>query len=367
VVVPLGFVHDRLSLVTPALLLVLPVLLAAVLGGRDASIAVAAIAALAFNVIFIPPVFTLQIHHPDDVVALVVFMTVALVGGGLVTRESELRRVAEQGAAEVARAHAALVELTNEREHLAVEAQRIAVLEEVDLQKSALLRAVSHDLHTPLVTIRVASTDLLSGELSGTATRKELVELVIFEVERLDRIVTNLLSFSRIDAGALEPTLDIVDVDEAIEHCVRRLSRVYPGSTFDVDVDPELPLVHADPVLVDQVLTNLLDNAVTHGGRHVRITAVTGRRTARGAADPSDHRWVEVTVGDDGPGLGSIDRAQLFEPWNHVGHGIHSGVGLAICRSVVEAHGGMIAADDNPDGGAWFTFTLPVYTDAQPA
>ena len=338
------------------MLLVLPVLLAAVLGGRAASVIVAIAAALAFNLVFIPPAFTLQIRHPDDVVAYVVFLTVALVGGALVARETDRRREAERQATEIARVHGALVELTAEREALAAEAQRVAVLEEVDRQRSALLRAVSHDLRTPLVTIRGVSSDLLSEDLPDDSTRRELLDLVVSEAERLDRIVANLLSYSRIDIGAMHPRFDIVDLDEAIEHCVRRLRRLYSGSTLAVSVDPDLPLISADPVLVDQVLTNLLENAVRHGGHHVRITASETQGDA-------PQRWVLVTVEDDGPGFGTGDRARLFEPWNDIGNGAHSGVGLAICKSVVEAHRGRIEADDNPAGGARFSFTLPVYAD----
>jgi two-component system, OmpR family, sensor histidine kinase KdpD len=357
ITVPLGFIHERLSLATPALLLVIPVLLAAVLGGRWPSIVVAVCAALAFNVVFIPPVLTLAIDRVDDVVAFAIFVTVAVVIGGFVSRESDRRRTAELHAAEIARVHAALIEVNADRERLAAEAQRVAVLEEVDRQRSALLRSVSHDLRTPLVTIRGVSSDLRSGELFDEATRNDLLDLVISETERLDRLVRNLLSFSRIDAGALEPHVEIVECDELIDGCVRRLRRLLTDSSLEVVLDPDLPPLLADPGLLDQVLTNLLENAVRHGGGHTRISASTV------ADSDGPPQWVAVTVDDDGPGLGTVDRNVIFQPWNALGRGPLSGVGLAICKSIVEAHGGRISADDNPAGGARFSFTIPVFVD----
>ena len=119
IAVTLGFSHDRLSLATPALLLVLPVLVAAVVGGRWPSITVAVFAALVFDVIFIPPFGTLTISRLDDVVAFIVFVTVAAVNGTLVGRQSERRLMAEQHATEIARVHSELVEMTSERERLA--------------------------------------------------------------------------------------------------------------------------------------------------------------------------------------------------------------------------------------------------------
>ena len=230
----------------------------------------------------------------------------------------------------------------------------MAVLEEVDRQRSALLRSVSHDLRTPLVTIRAVSSELRSEELFDARTRDDLLDLVSSEAERLDRLVGNLLSLSRIDAGALQPHVEVVEFGELVDGCVRRLRRLFSGISLEVAVDPDLPLLLADPGLLDQVLTNLLENAVRHGGSHIRISATT----VDGTASP---RHVTVTIDDDGPGLGGVDRDHLFEPWNTLGKGSLSGVGLAICKAIVEAHGGKIWVDDNTSGGARFGFTLPVF------
>ncbi|MCU1393082.1 MAG: kdpD [Ilumatobacteraceae bacterium] len=350
----LGGVHDGLSLATPALLLVVPVLLAAVLGGLWPSVLTGFAAAVAFNIVFIPPVFTLQIRHPEDVIAFVVFAGVAGVAGTLVNRESSRRLHAERAATEIAAMHTALVDLTAEREVLAVEAQKVALLEAIDRQRSILLRSVSHDLRTPLMTISAVTTDLRSGDVYVAATRNDLLDLVIAEAERLDRLVANLLSMSRIEAGVLQPHLDLVDTGEVIDTSVRRLRRLLGASHVELEVEPDLPLVWADQVLLDQVLTNLLENAVRHGGDHITISAAT-------EVVGDGPELVRISVADDGAGLDPALRDRVFEPWSSSVEGSTTGLGLAICRSIVECHGGNIEVHDDAGRGTRFTFALAAH------
>jgi two-component system sensor histidine kinase KdpD len=342
IAIPLGTIHQDLSLATPALLLVLPVLLTALTGGRGPSVVVALAAALAFTLGFIPPVLTLRVNHGIDLLALVVFVAVATVVGGLVADQSERRRSAEETAEQITRMHEELVRAS-------AEAQKVAVLEEVDRHRAALLRSVSHDLRTPLVTIQGVASDLRSDDVYHGETRAQLLDLVIDEAERLDRIVANLLSMSRIDAGALEPRMQPIDIAELIDTCVRRVRRLVAGTTLELDVPEFLPEVVGDSALLDQVLTNLLENAVRHGGDSVdvRVRAEIGT----GA--------VAVTVSDNGEGLDPEVQRRLFEPWNSGVTSSSSGVGLAICKSILEAHGGTIRFRENVVGVS-FTFTLPV-------
>lgn len=156
---------------TPAVALVVPVVVAGLFGGRRAALSVAVLSGTAFNVLFIPPYMTLKIHAADDVVALAVFLLVAVVIGSLVARETERRLSAEDRATELADLNDALRALQVEREQLAEEATRAAVLERVDEQRSALLRSVSHDLRTPLATIRAVASDLLGDAPYDDATR----------------------------------------------------------------------------------------------------------------------------------------------------------------------------------------------------
>jgi len=335
---------------TPALLLVLPVVAAAVIGGRRAALAVAVVAAGAFNLAFIPPFWTLKVAVVEDAVALGVFVVVAATVGTFVGREAERRRAAEQRAEETQELYDRYESVVAERERLAKESTRLAVLEHVDEQRSALLRSVSHDLRTPLATIRAVTSDLRAGTAYDDDTRDELLDLVGDEAERLDRLVANLLDLSRFEAGALQPDRQAVALDELVADRVRRLSRLFRQVRLQIDLPPDLPLLDADYTQLDQVLTNLLENAARHSPP--RSTVQVGAR----------HRgtMVEVWVNDEGAGVAPFERDRIFQPFRRGQDSASTGVGLAICRGIVEAHGGTIVAQAAPGGGAQFRFTMPV-------
>ena len=205
---------------------------------------------------------------------------------------------------------------------------------------------------TPLATIRAVTSDLRAeGVAYDDATRVELLDLVGDEAERLDRLVANLLSLSRIQAGALEPERQAVAVDELLTDRVRKLKRLLRDRRIALDVPFALPLADADYTLVDQVVTNLLENAVRHSpeGSTIRVRA-----------RPKDE-WIEVSVADQGPGVSADDQDRIFEPFRRGEGSTSSGVGLAICRAIVEAHGGAISASRANGGGAELLFTLPVH------
>jgi two-component system sensor histidine kinase KdpD len=232
---------------------------------------------------------------------------------------------------------------------MAVELTRLAVMEQVDQQRAALLRTVSHDLRTPLATIRAVSSDLLAEGVYDEATRAELLGLVSDEAERLDRLVSNLLSMSRIEAGAFSPERQAVVLAELVAACVQRLGRMLGDRRVEAEVPADLPLIDGDYTQLDLVLTNLLENAVRHS---------PPRSIIRVGARPRDDR-VEVWVENRGEGVLPTERSRIFEAF-HRSHGSRSsGVGLAISKAVVEAHGGTIAVTDAAGGGARFTFTMP--------
>jgi two-component system sensor histidine kinase KdpD len=341
-------VHGSRS--TPALVLVLPVVLAGMAGGRRAAIATAVAAALAFDLAFIPTQWTLKISKLEDLVALLVFLVVAAVVGSLVAQEVDRRRAAEQRTAEIQALYERYEAVVAERERLSAEANRLALLERIDEQRAALLRSVSHDLRTPLATIRAATSDIRAGAGYDDATRDELLELVGDEAERLDRLVANLLSLSRIEAGALHPDRQAVALDELLADCVRRLTRLFIDVSVRVELPPSLPFIDADYSQLDQVITNLLENAARHAppGSEVVVTA------------SSRDGQIEVVVADDGAGLPADLAAEVFEPFRQGPGGGSSGIGLAICRALVEAHGGIIGVRPAPAGGAEFYFTLPM-------
>jgi K+-sensing histidine kinase KdpD len=335
---------------TAAVILVLPVVVAGMIGGRGAALFTAATAAAALNLAFIAPHWTFKINSVDDVVAFAVFVAVALVVGTMVAWEAERRRAAERRTAEVEALHRQYEEVVGERERLMEESHQLALLSRADEQRRALLRSVSHDLRTPLASIRALTSDLRAGVAYDDETRSDLLEVVNDEAERLDRLVANLLSLSRIEAGALQPDRQAVALDELVSDVVRRLGRLFQDVNLKHAIPSELPLVDADYTQLDQVLTNLLENAARHcvrgGTVEVGANAIGGD--------------VKVWVTDEGPGVDIEQRAELFEPFRRGPGSESSGIGLAICRAIVEAHGGHIDVQNLPSGGAIFEFTVPL-------
>lgn len=346
-------VRTDITRASPALILVVPILVAGLIGGLFAAVLTALAAVLAFNLAFIPPYWGLTIHAVDDGIALAVFLLIALAVGTLVAREGARRQSAEERAEQLQALNAELRALEEERARLAEEATRAAVLERVDEQRSALLRSVSHDLRTPLATIRAVTSDLQSDTPYDEDTRRELLELVADEAERLDRLVANLLSLSRIEAGALAPDRSAVALDELAAHAVKRLGRLFQGRRVQLDLASDLPLVDGDYTQIELVVSNLLENAARHSpdGSIVRVGA---RATGE---------LVETWVEDEGSGIAPFERERIFEPFRRGDGSTSSGVGLAICKAVIEAHGGTIGVDATPGSGARFHFTLPRWHD----
>lgn len=333
-------VHDRITSATAGLALVLPGVVAARAGGRLAAIVTALVATLAFNLAFLEPYGTLKVNLLDDGIALAVFLVVSLTVASLVSLELERRELAERRATEIQT-------LYDQQETLLAEKY---AAEQIGDYRSALLRSVSHDLRTPLATIRAVTSDLRDGSADyDDATRDELLDLVVDETERLDRLVANLLSLSRIEAGALKPDRQAVAIEEMISDRVGRLKRLLRDRRLQVDVPFTLPLVDVDYTLVDQVITNLLDNAVRHSPAGSTIRVRARERDGR----------VEIVVTDQGPGIDPALAEHLFEPFQRGEGGGSSGVGLAICRAIVEAHGGSISAGPANGGGAELAFTIP--------
>jgi two-component system sensor histidine kinase KdpD len=317
--------NDRLNEAAPALLLLIPVIATGALGGRLPAAAVALEATFAFSVGFLPPVGSPRVDVGHDAVALALFVVIAGAAGILI---------------------ATVVE--GQRAQVAADEARIEVLEQAEVQRSALLRSVSHDLRTPLATIRAVATDLHGEVPFDPADRQELLGLVIDEVERLDRIVANLLSLSRIEAGAFLPDREAVDIGELVDACTSRLRRVLEHVDLRTEVAPNLPLVHIDYSQFDQVLSNLLENAVRHSpeGGLVEVVVRSGSS-------------LHLEVVDHGSGFAPEVRDRVFEPFATATGANSSGVGLTICRSIVEAHHGTISVSDTPGGGATLTVEVP--------
>ncbi|MFL6206568.1 MAG: ATP-binding protein [Acidimicrobiales bacterium] len=351
VVVALLPLREHLSPATPALALTVAVGASAIVGGARAAVVVAVASALVLDLVFLPPYGHLKVLTVEDTVALVTFLLVAATVGVLVTRETDRRREAEQREAEVRVLVDQLRAMHDERAELSERAERADDLARIDDQRSALLRSVSHDLRTPLSSIRAVATDLRDGVLYDEQTRSELLTMVCDEIDRLDRLVDNLLSLSRIEADAFHPDRQAVDLEELITDRLRRLAPIFTDLDVRTRLPGDLPLVDADYAHVERVVTNLLANAARHAPAGTDVWVIA----------KADGGSVRVEVSDRGAGIPEGAEEQIFEAFQRGADGGSSGIGLAICKAIVEAHGGTIGVERTFGGGATFTFTLPVH------
>lgn len=243
-----------------------------------------------------------------------------------------------------------------ERQRLASEAGRARLEAETERLRSTLLRSVSHDLRTPLAAITGAATSLLdTGAALPEAARREMLETVAEEATRLNRLVGDLLDMTRLESGQVVVRREWHSLEEIVGAALGRLERELGARPVVTDLPDDLPLVPVDDVLVEQALHNLLDNALRHAPSASPIT-IRARLVDRD---------VEVSVEDEGPGLSPGDEGRVFEkfyrgPGAGVGGAAGVGLGLAIVRGIVEAHGGSVRAANRPGGGTVFHLRLPL-------
>ncbi len=244
-----------------------------------------------------------------------------------------------------------------DRARLRDEANEAEVLRRGDQVKSALLDAVSHDLRTPLASILASAGSLRQRDVEwDEEARRSFAEAIEQEAHRLDRIVGNLLDLSRLESGTLQPDRGWYEPTALINEVAARLRPLVAPHALALDLPDELPPVHLDYSEVDQVLSNLIENAARYSPPESEI------RVSAAVADGS----LRVDVTDHGPGVARDAMPRLFEPFFR-GAGAQrggSGLGLAVARGLVEAHGGRIWAENRPEGGARFSFEIPDGTEA---
>jgi two-component system sensor histidine kinase KdpD len=241
-----------------------------------------------------------------------------------------------------------LRDLTEERERLAEEVLEAEALRRSDALKTALLRAVSHDLRSPLTAI-LASADALAspGLALGPEDRLGLAETIRGEATRLDRVVEQLLDLSRLEAGAAEPHRELWHVDELVGQALAGLGA--EAGRVRLEIGSETPPVEVDAAQIERVLANLLDNALKYSPPASFVLL----RTEPGATE------LRIHVVDSGAGLPDEQRDALFQPFRRGAAGHGSGLGLAIARGFAEANGGRLWAQDDP-GGGHLVLSLPL-------
>jgi len=277
--------------------------------------------------------------------------------GVLSIRPENIRRLLEPGAFRLLQAFANQTAVALERARLADEAEGVRVQHETERLRSALLSSVSHDLRTPLAVITGVTSALLEDEASlSPEERQEMLRTAAEEAARLNRLVGNLLAMTRLESGALQIRRSWHSIEELIGAALHRLDPLRAGRPVMVDAPSELPLVSVDDVLIEQVLYNLIENALKYAPSAEPIQIL-----ARAGAGE-----VQVTVRDRGPGIVPGTEDLVFDKFYRGADGSTAGVGLglAICRGIVEAHGGRIRAATATGGGAEFTFTLPIGENA---
>jgi len=316
----------RFDVVNIAMVYLLAVVVIALRFSRGAAIACATLCVAAFDFTFVPPAGTLTVHDIQYLFTFAIMLAVALIISGLTQR---------------ARRH--------------IEAQTaLTVAAETEQVRSTLLASISHDLRTPLAVITGASSSLAEeGDKLKPEERKALAQSVYHQACDMSELVAKVLQMTRLDTGFIELQRDWISVAEITGSVLASLEERLAGHLLVVDIPPDLPLVRADAILVEQALVNLVENAARHTptGTVVQLSA--------------EQRGNEllISVEDHGPGIADNYLEQVFAKFHrgsghHVGTGV--GLGLAICRAIVELHGGRVWAERPSTGGTAFRFTLPV-------
>jgi len=255
----------------------------------------------------------------------------------------------------------ALAAAALERVTISALAETRKVEAESEKLRNALLSSVSHDLRTPLASIKgVISSLLLDDDRSDATTRHELLASAHDEVARLERLVGNLLDVTRLEGGEVKLKLDYYFASELIGSAIKQTSSLLKHHTVTTDLDQNFPAVWVDGLLIEQVLINLLENAskYTPAGSSVGIVA---KRIA--------NEWLEIAVEDNGPGIPIAQEHHIFDKFTSFAaqqNTYGAGLGLTICRAIINVHGGTIAARNREVGGARFSFTLPIAVNPEP-
>lgn len=316
-------VGSYVELVNVALLYLLGVVLVALRHGRGPVVVASLLNVVAFNFFFVPPRGTFHVDEPQYLLTFAMMLVVGLIISGLTER---VRARAE--------AQAAL--------EMEAETERI---------RSALLASISHDLRTPLAVITGSASTLAERGERLAAEERAALALSIYEQARdVSELVTKVLQMTRLESGAIRLERDWGSINEIAEAVLRRLRERLATHLMMVELPENLPLVRVDASLIEQVLGNLLENAARHTPPRtlvrLRAQAATGE--------------LVVSVEDFGPGLPEGETERVFDKF-HRG----AGLGLAICRAIVELHGGRIWAERLPEVGTAFRFALPL--EPQPA
>lgn len=340
-----------------ALAYLLLVLFIALFWGSGPALVASVVAVLCFNFFFLPPLYTLDIAHPENWIALFAFFTTALAVGQLSAREKRRAEEAKRGEREIER-------LYQELQTAFERASQAEALKQSERLKSALLDAVTHDLRTPLTSIKASITTLIDEAHAAEfaldkESRLEMLQVIDEESDRLNRFISGLIDLARIDAGELQLRRQWGAIDEIISTALARAQPLTQGHEVELRVEEDLPSVRVDERAVSEVVYTLIDNASKYSPRGTKITITAGVTNG----------MIEMAVEDQGRGVPAELRERVFDKFFRATRDgdvttrqpCGTGMGLAIAKGIVEAHDGKIWIESATDGhGTRVVFILPV-------
>ncbi len=345
VTVALVELRERVNLTTVALAFLLVVLSSATFFGRNPALLASLVAMLCFNYFFLPPVYTFTISDSENLVAWAAFTITALVVGELSAYASRRAREADR--------------LYKELQAAFKTATEAEALKQSDKLKSALLDAVTHDLRTPLTSIKASVTTLLDSE-GGHRTielnsegRAEFLDIINEETDRLNGFIEGMVQLARIEAGSVNATGTVANVEEIIIIALERAEPILANHHLVLNLQKELPMIRVDSRAIAEVIYNLVENAAKYSPLDSTITI-----------DASTHgNNVLFSITDQGKGIPVEMRERVFEKFLRLDgeqtDGL--GLGLAIVRGIVEAQSGTIKINSGANSvGTKVTLTLPV-------
>ena len=352
--------REQLNSTTPALAYLLAVLFVALFWGSGPALLASVVGVLCFNFFFLPPLYTLDIAHSENWIALFAFFTTALVVGQLSARSKRRAEEAERSETEIER-------LYKELRTAFEAASQTEALKQSERLKSALLDAVTHDLRTPLTSIKASITTLLEEARApefalDKESRLEMLQVIDEESDRLNRFISGLIDLARIDAGELHLRRQWGAIDEIVSTALARAQPLTHDHEVEVQIDDELPAVRVDERAVSEVVYTLVDNAAKYSPAGTKIKISAGLSGG----------MVKMAVEDQGEGVPFDLRERVFDKFFRATRDgdvstqrpSGTGMGLAIAKGIVEAHEGKIWIESATAGhGTRVVFTLPIGDD----
>ncbi|OGD20589.1 MAG: hypothetical protein A2Y69_10500 [Candidatus Aminicenantes bacterium RBG_13_59_9] len=319
--------QHTIALTNLAMLYILVVVITAIRWGRRPALAAAVLSVLVFDFFFVPPRYSLTVAHAQYLITFATLFTVGLVISSLALKAKERAEAASQA----------------------------RLLKEAEKLQTAFLNSVSHDLRTPLAAISGSLSSLLQDPGIAEAERNSLLETAAEEAEKLNQLVGDLLDMARVEAGALKVFRKPVDVEDLIGTALGRMEKALHGFQVSTALPYGLPEVDIDFPLMLRVMANIIDNAVKYSSEDKQIE-IAARR---------EGQFVGIEISDRGIGIPPTDLEQVFRKFHRVRRPPGwegTGLGLSVCKGIIEAHGGTIRAENRAGGGTVIKLKLSVFS-----